>query len=108
MAQPTDRLLGTWRLLRADPALDFAPAVRMNFKPGGRLDYSFETGPTRQAVPLVYRVEGDLLHTESPGTTHEVAAHFEFGGADTLVFDFAGAKAFFVRELDDPGNRASG
>lgn len=108
MTHPADALLGTWRLLRADPSLDFAPGVRMHFAPGGRLDYSFETGHTRQVLQLVYRAEGDTLRTEYPGTTHEVAAHYEFGAGGVLLFDFAGARAWFVRELDDPGPRTSG
>ncbi len=98
-ATPDDRLLGSWRLLRADPALDFAPGVRMTFRQGGRLEYSFESGATRQLLQLVYRTEGTILHTEVPGTGHEVAAHYEFGAGDALIFDFAGAKAFFVREV---------
>ena len=33
-------LLGRWRLLRAEASLDFAPGVRMDFRPGGRLLYA--------------------------------------------------------------------
>ena len=95
----TPTLLGRWRLMRADTSLDFAPGVSMEFKPGGRLHYGFETGHQRQTIHLVYRVEGNDLHTEYPGTTHEVVAHFEFGAGDVLIFDFGGARAWFVREM---------
>lgn len=100
MTTPTpDSLLGRWSLLRADPALDFAPGVRMDFQPGGRLFYGFDVGDGRQVMALCYRVEGDVLHTEYPATTHEVSTHFAFGPGDVLVLDFAGAKAWFVREI---------
>ena len=95
-----DPLLGRWRLLRADSALDFAPGVSMEFRDGGRLLYGFDVGDARQVISLYYRVEDDVLHTENPAASHEVATHFSFGPGDVLVFDFAGAKAWFVREIE--------
>ena len=92
-------LLGRWRLLRADPGLDFAPGVEMEFRQGGRLLYSFEVGDRRQVVSLVYSVHDDVLHTEYPGAAHDVEARFSFGAGEVLLFDFAGARAGFVKEL---------
>ncbi|HEX4933813.1 MAG TPA: hypothetical protein VFV33_11575 [Gemmatimonadaceae bacterium] len=92
-------ILGRWRLLRADRALDFAPGVRMDFQPGGRLLYAFDAGGHRYELALVYRVEGDQLHTESPATTHETTARVAFGEGGALILDFAGARAWFVPEL---------
>ena len=98
-----DSLLGRWRLLRADAVLDFAPGVAMEFRRGGRLLYEFDVGHSRQVISLYYRIEGDVLHTENPSASHEVATHFAFGPGDVLIFDFAEAKAWFVREI--PGTR---
>jgi hypothetical protein len=92
-------LLGSWRLLRADAALDFAPEVRMEFREGGILRYTFAVGEGRQGIDLRYATVGDVLRTEVPGTTHETTARFEFGKGDVLILDFAGARAWFVREL---------
>ena len=92
-------LLGRWHLLQADSALDFAPNVLMEFLQGGRLNYVFSTGDRRQSIPLLYRVEGNELHTEDPKTTHEVVTRFAFGPGDVLIFDFGGAKAWFVRVI---------
>ncbi len=94
-----DRLIGRWSLLRADSALDFAPGVCMDFRAGGRLFYRFEVGGARHELALYYRVDSDVLHTESPTTTHEVSTHFAFGPGDVLVLDFSGAKAWFVRQI---------
>jgi len=85
--------------VRADPALDFAPGVSMEFRTGGRLLYSFDVGHRREVMHLVYRVEGDVLHTEDPRTSHEVVTHYTFGPAEVLIFDFGGPKAWFVKEL---------
>jgi hypothetical protein len=93
------RLLGRWRLLRADTALDFAPQVRMEFLDGGRLLYEFAAGERRQIVHLIYRVDGEMLRTDNPAASHELSTHFHFGAGGVLVFDFAGARAWFVREL---------
>jgi hypothetical protein len=98
---PTERLLGRWRLLRADGVLDFPSDVRMEFRRGGRLMYEFSTGGTRHVVPLVYTVDGDreTLRTDNPAASHERSTHFHFGAGGVLVIDFAGACAWFVREM---------
>jgi hypothetical protein len=91
-------LLGSWRLLRADPALEFAPGVRMEFLAGGRLRYTIPLAGREAVVPLIYRVEGDVLRTDNPAAPHATATPFALGAGDVLVFDFSGALAWFVRE----------
>jgi len=93
-----DWLLGQWRLLRAEAGLDFAPGVRMDFEPGGRLRYSFVVDGRLHEVGLVYRVEADVLRTDNPAAPHATATRFALGAGGVLVFDFAGARAWFVRE----------
>ena len=85
--------------MRADTPLDFAPGAQMDFHLGGRLFYGFDVGDRRETVALLYRVEGDVLHTDNPLTTHEAATRFEIGAGGILIFDFAGPRAWFVREL---------
>jgi hypothetical protein len=96
---PEPRLLGRWRLVRADPVLDFAPNVSMEFLGGGRLRYGFDAGDTPQSLMLVYRVEGDVLHTDNLSAPHARETRFWFGPGDVLALDFGGSIAFFVREL---------
>lgn len=93
------RLLGAWRLLRADASLDFAPDVRVQFLPGGRLRYSFAAGDATQSLMLIYRTEDDLLVTDNPAAPHVRETRFRFGEGDALVLDFGNAIAWFVREL---------
>jgi hypothetical protein len=95
------RLLGRWRLVRADAGLDFAPEVRMEFRDGGRLLYEFSAGATRHVVSLLYRVDGDgeTLRTDNPSAPHSLSTHFHFGAGEVLVLDFAGARAWFVKEM---------
>jgi hypothetical protein len=96
---PDPRLLGRWRLFRADASLDFAPNVRMEFLSGGRLRYTFDAGETSQSLMLVYRVEGDMLFTDNPAASHAISSRFWFAEGDSLAIDFAGAVAWFIREL---------
>jgi hypothetical protein len=91
-------ILGRWRLLRAHHSLDFAPEVEMEFTVGGRLHYSFAVGTGRQTVELIYRVDGELLHTDNPAATHETMVRWRIGAGEVLVLDFAGAEACFVRD----------
>ena len=91
-------LLGTWRLLRADPTLDFAPGVRMEFRPEGHLHYHVDVGGRDQVIALIYRVEGDVLHTDNPSAPHRMSVRMTHGEGDVLMLDFAGAQAMLVRE----------
>lgn len=97
--EPESRLRGRWRLVRADPALDFAPNVSMEFLGGGRLRYGFDAGGTPQSLMLVYRVAGDVLQTDNPSAPHARETRFWFGPGDVLALDFGGSIAWFVREL---------
>jgi hypothetical protein len=94
----TDWLLGTWRLMRADEPLDFAPGVRMEFLPDGVLHYHVDVGGTDRIIELVYRVEGDLLHTENPAAPHSMSVRLTHGEGDSLLLDFGGPQALLVRE----------
>jgi hypothetical protein len=91
-------LLGTWRLMRADPSLDFAPGVRMEFRPNGALRYHVDVGGRDQVIDLRYRVEGDMLHTDNPAAPHSMSVRILHGQGDILHLDFAGAHALLVRE----------
>ena len=71
----------------------------MEFLEGGRLRYGFDAGTTPQSLMLIYRVEGDILHTDNPAASHDTTARFWFGPGDVLVIDFAGATAWFLREV---------
>jgi hypothetical protein len=91
-------LLGRWRLMRSDPALDFGPGVRMEFLLGGHLLYTLAVDGRELVVPLVYRTTGDLLETDNPAAPHAMSTRFTLGAGDMLILDFAGAQAMFVRE----------
>ncbi len=95
-----DWLFGTWRLMRADDTLDFAPGVRMEFLDHGALWYHVDVGGTDQMIELRYRVEGDVLHTENVAAPHTMSVRFTHGVGDVLLLDFAGPQAMLVREHD--------
>jgi hypothetical protein len=95
---PPGWLLGRWRLLRAEAALDFAPGVSMDFRPGGRLLYGIVVEGHEHVVKLVDAVDGDVLRTDNPEQPHATATRFSLGEGGVLVFDFSGARAWFVRE----------
>ncbi len=91
-------LLGTWRLLRADAALDFAPGVRMEFRDQGQLHYHIDVGGKDQVVQLRYRLDGDVLSTDNPAAPHSMSVRISHGAGDVLLMDFGGASAMLVRE----------
>ena len=71
----------------------------MEFQAGGRLRYTFDVGDSAQSLMLIYRVDGDQLFTDNPAAPHASATKFWFGPGDVLAVDFAGAIAWFIREL---------
>jgi hypothetical protein len=84
--------------MRADPSLDFAPGVRMEFRPDGQLHYHIDVGGRDQVIGLRYRVDGDMLHTDNPAAPHSMSVRILHGQGDILHLDFAGAHALLVRE----------
>lgn len=102
-----DWLLGIWRLMRADPSLDFAPGVRMEFLPAGQLLYHVDVGGKDQVIDLIYRVDGDVLHTDNPAAPHTTTVKIVHGQGDVLVLDFAGAQALLIREGEQPRGPAT-
>jgi hypothetical protein len=91
-------LLGTWRLLRADAGLDFAPGVRMEFCADGELRYHIDVGGRDQVMTLRYALEAGVLHTELDAGAHSMSVRVEQGVGGVLILDFAGPKAWLVRE----------
>lgn len=91
-------LQGTWRLFRADPSLDFAPGVRMEFAAGGVLRYHIDVAGSDQVVDLLYRVDGNTLLTENVIAPHSTTVKFAREGEDVLALDFGGASAWLLRE----------
>ena len=95
--------MGTWRLMRADATLDFAPGVRMAFLDDGHLHYHVDVGGRDQVIALRYRVEGDMLHTEHTETAHRMSVRIFVriaqGVPDELHLDFGGPHAMLQREL---------
>jgi hypothetical protein len=100
----TNWLLGTWKLYRADPELDFAPGVRMEFVNDGVLRYHIDVAGSDQVVELLYRVEGDTLHTENLIAPHSMSVVFAREGEDVLALDFGGASAWLMREYPEGDN----
>ena len=93
------RLLGAWRLLRAESALELQPGTRLDFRTGGQLLYTIEVGGQARTFVLVWRVVDDQLETANPVDGHAMTASVSIGEADVLVLDFTGPRAWFVREL---------
>lgn len=70
----------------------------MEFLPEGRLAYHIKVGGQDQVVSLLYRVDGDLLHTDNPTVAHSMSVRIVHGAGDVLMLDFAGSHALLVRE----------
>lgn len=91
-------LLGAWHLIRAEAPLEILPGTRMEFGEAGHLEYAVTVEGRITRFALAYRVDGDLLHTESHTSPHSAEARLSLGDDDILTIDFGGPRAWFARE----------
>ncbi|MCU0618501.1 MAG: hypothetical protein MUF40_01120 [Gemmatimonadaceae bacterium] len=96
-------LVGTWRLLRCDAALEFTPGTRMQFHADATLDYHIPTDDGELRARLHWRLAGAVLHTDLAEGGNPVTVGVVHGRAGVLEFDFGGARAWFVRETPARG-----
>ena len=72
----------------------------MEFCPDGQLLYHVDVGGKDTVIELIYRQEGELLHTDNPAAPHSMTVRIVHGQGDVLVLDFAGAQALLIRETE--------
>ena len=94
-----DRLLGSWRIERADGGIDATTPTDIEFLPEGLADYCVHVGGGWHVIPLVFRIEGDVLvtHPRPPMVPQEerTRIHFEPDGA--LVMEHGGGRVWLRR-----------
>jgi hypothetical protein len=71
--------------------------VEMDFRPSGELLYCVEAAQKWQVMRLTYRIEGATIVTDQPSHPGEERTRFVLDNAGTLVLDYDGMKAQFVR-----------
>jgi hypothetical protein len=94
---PAAALIGRWRLADADGDLDLGEGVRMEFRRDGSLLYTIAAGDRDQMMRLTYHVEGDTLIADQRSGLRQERTKFTLLGADTLVLDYGGSRAWFER-----------
>jgi len=91
------RLLGTWRLVKSDGAIDTGNGVTMTFTRDGKLVYVIHQDRSDQIMNLLFSVDGDCLVTNQPSSPQPESTRFSFDDEGQLVLDYGGTKAWFVR-----------
>lgn len=94
----SQRLLGAWRLLRAEDGAELARDARLDFAEEGMLRYSFSVSGQSFAMELRWRVDRGMLHTSVPESGFTRDSRVMLGEGGVLILDFGGARAYFVRE----------
>lgn len=94
---PGAALIGRWRLAEADGDLDLGERARMEIRRDGLLLYITAEGDRDRVARLTYRVGGDTLIIDRPPSPLLERTRFTLLGADTLVLDWGGSRAWFER-----------
>lgn len=94
-----DRLLGSWRIERAEGGVDGTTPTDIEFLPGGLADYCVHVGGGWHVIPLVFRIEGDVLvtHPRPPMVPQEERARIRFEPDGALVMEHGGGRLWLRR-----------
>ena len=104
-----EQLLGCWRIERADGGIDDATPTDIEFLPGGLADYCVNVGGGWHVIPLVFRIEGDVLvtHPRPPMVPQEERSRIRFEPDGVLVMELGGGRVW-LRRAERRAPRVSG
>ena len=94
-----DQLLGSWRIERADDGVDATTLTDIEFLPGGLAEYCVHVGGGWHVIPLVFRIEGDVLvmHPRPPLVPQEERSRIRFEPDGALVMEHGGGRVWLRR-----------
>jgi hypothetical protein len=92
-----NKIIGSWKLLEADPSLDLGENDEMYFSEDGDLLYAIDAGSKWQILKLTYTVENETLITDQPSSPDEQRTKFTIENENLLVLDYDGALAKYKR-----------
>jgi hypothetical protein len=97
-----DRLLGSWRIERAEGGIDGTTPTEIEFLPGGLADYCVHVGGGWHVIPLVFRIEGDVLvmHPRPPMVPEEERSRIRFEPDGALVMEHGGRGRVWLRRAE--------
>ena len=91
-----DQLLGCWQIERADGGIDASTPTDIEFLPEGLAEYCVHVGGRWQVIPLVFRLEGDVLvmHARPPMVPQEERSRIRFESDGTLIMEHGGGRVW--------------
>ena len=94
-----DQLLGCWRIERGDGGIDDSTPTDIEFLPGGLADYCVQVGGGWHVIPLVFRIESDVLvmHPRPPMVPQEERSRIRFEPDGALVMEHGGGRVWLRR-----------
>lgn len=94
-----DQLLGCWRMERAEGGIDGTTPTDVEFLPGGLADYCVFVGGSWQVIPLVFRLEGDVLvmHRRPPLVPQEELSRIRVEPEGALVMEYGDGRVWLRR-----------
>jgi hypothetical protein len=100
LASPSaDQLLGSWRIERTEGGLDGTTPTEIEFLSGGLADYCVHVGGGWHVIPLVFRIEGDVLvmHPRPPMVPQEERSRVRFEPDGALVMEHDAGRVWLRR-----------
>jgi hypothetical protein len=93
------RLVGCWRLVRSDAAIDRGAGVEVEFHADGRLDYCIDAGDRWQIMRLTWRLDGEELLTDQASVPRLEITPWMVEPDGTLVLGVVGSRTWFRRDV---------
>ena len=90
-------LLGKWLPSPSDGKNESYEDTTLEFKEGGRLEYTIHGVEKDQKIFLTYRVEDDILITDQPSHPREERTPFVLAEDGKLVLVYGEQRALYIR-----------
>lgn len=92
-----EKLIGEWRLIRAEGEMEPDENISMCFHDDGRLTYTHHLEDKDQIILLTYHLDGDRIITDQPSNPRKETTKVSFDQKGYLDLDYTECKAWFER-----------
>ena len=90
-------LIGSQKLVEADPSLDLGENDEMYFSESGDLLYAIDAGSKQQIMNLTYKVDSEFLITDQPSNPNVQRTRYNIEEGGILILDNEGALAKYQK-----------
>ena len=94
-----EKLLGKWKLVKADDSFDVGDGVEIIIRPDRKMEYCIQNGLKKQIINLTFRLEGNFIISDQSSATKEERTQIMFD-RDLLLLNYQDQRAWFKKVIE--------